>query len=419
MKIPAVVYLSETGSGFGTIRSLAARGIRVIGLNPRVAFTSRSRYFKDERCPSPEKDAQGFIDRLAALGERIGPSALFLSDDLAVFLVSKNRARLESKFLYPYLNDRVLFASLDKSVMYDICVRAGVPAPLSFRASSEKDLAQGERFRFPVVIKPVVSRFTINGAQASKPYLFREIFGFARCIVARDPAKMYERAGKAIAAGLEVLLQEEIQGPQEGLYACSFYVDRQGRVRGISTHRKIRQMPADFGIASLKEIIDCPEIEESTRRFVVESGMRGFGSVEFKWDERDKIFKFIEINPRAIHSILLSCVNDCDFPVMQYADMTGEIPFPKVLKPKTKKGWFHLQGELDYIATYGWDRRSPYYVSAWAWWRSLTSKPMVEAYISWSDPLLSVAYVWRCVVRFAKKWVKNLLRHVFRIRVGR
>ncbi len=412
-RVPALVYPSETGSGFGIIRCLDGQDIFITGLNGRKAFTRFSRRFKSLLCPSPESDGDGetFIEFLLRWGEKNGPAALFIADDLASFLVSKNQARLKKFFYYPYQSDKAVLGGLDKWMMYETARQCAIPVPESILARKPEDLSQlGPEFHWPLVIKPVVSRFVIDGDSATNAYAFRKIFGYARAVRASNRAELERLTAKIFPESIEILIQEEVPGNCDRLYTYNFYVNKKNEISPGSCHRKIRQVPADFGITSVGDCVEAGVMENYTRDFVRAIDFHGMGSIEFKKDAVTGEYKLIEINPRPPHSILHATSSGCNFILAQYLDLVEGRALALTPKPG-RELWFHLEGDLQYLASNCWDKKSPYYVSFFQWFGIFTGKPVVEAFLSRRDWLMNAVYVWRSLSRFLRKFVQNLILH--------
>jgi predicted ATP-grasp superfamily ATP-dependent carboligase len=70
--------------------------------------------------------------------------------------------------------------------------------------------------------------------------------------------------------------------------------------------------------------VDIPELEEITRKILLEIGYYGLSEVEFMLDPRDKHYKLIEINARPWGWHTLAIGAGVDLPYLLYRDMLGE-----------------------------------------------------------------------------------------------
>jgi predicted ATP-grasp superfamily ATP-dependent carboligase len=62
--------------------------------------------------------------------------------------------------------------------------------------------------------------------------------------------------------------------------------------------RKERQYPPFFGVTSYGIRYESEELADKTDAFLRGINYKGFGSLEFKWDDKKGEFIFIEMNPR-------------------------------------------------------------------------------------------------------------------------
>jgi D-aspartate ligase len=89
--------------------------------------------------------------------------------------------------------------------------------------------------------------------------------------------------------------------------------------------RRTRQRPVDFGRSSTYvETIDLPEIEEPSERFLAEIDYYGLVEIEYKLDERDGLFKLLDVNLRTwgYHSVGRRA--GVDFPYLLFRDQIDQ-----------------------------------------------------------------------------------------------
>jgi D-aspartate ligase len=167
--------------------------------------------------------------------------------------------------------------------------------------------------------------------------------------VAANPRELREAHARASAAGLKVLVQELIPGPDHlGVNYNAFRA--RGTVHAECTARKVRLTPPRFGMPSVVLSDDVPEVVEPARAMLAALDLEGFANVEFKRDPRDGIYKFFEINCRHNRSSLLSVRCGLNFPYMAYRyALCGELPRPA--RARTGVYWIHESAELKRSAT--------------------------------------------------------------------
>lgn len=67
-----------------------------------------------------------------------------------------------------------------------------------------------------------------------------------------------------------------------------------------------------------------PAVEAQTARLIERVGLLGYFNAEFKYDERDRTYKFIEVNARIWQQISIGQEIGLHFPMLQYLDLTGQ-----------------------------------------------------------------------------------------------
>jgi predicted ATP-grasp superfamily ATP-dependent carboligase len=103
----------------------------------------------------------------------------------------------------------------------------------------------------------------------------------------------------------------------------------------------MRQHPLDFGNATTyAETIDIPELKQYAERILLAADYNGLCEVEFKMDERDNQYKFLEVNTRTWkwHSI----ANKAETPFLKqfYLYLNGTEITP--VNGFKKTSFFHL-----------------------------------------------------------------------------
>jgi len=109
------------------------------------------------------------------------------------------------------------------------------------------------------------------------------------------------RLATAIGENFEMLLQEYIPGPPTSHYFIDGFVDRDGVCRARFARRRLRMSPPDFGNSTLMVSVPLDDVGQAAEvldALFADIRYRGIFSAEFKRDERDGLFKLIEVNAR-------------------------------------------------------------------------------------------------------------------------
>ncbi len=287
-EVPALVL----GAGItvlGVVRALGRAGISVYAACPPGDYARRSRWYRPAAL-APWDGGPGPLsaERLAALP--LPRAVLIPCSDQAALWVARLPRELRARFPSSTPRSEVFESLVDKASFADLLTEARVPHPFTRRLQSGDDLAALEsRVGQVIFLKPV----------DSQPFFKR--FG-VKAFHVRSRAEAEAHWREAADAGLKLVLQEYVPGPPTAHVFIDGFRDRTGAVRAWFPRRRLRMFPPDFGNSSA--MVSLPRAEakpaiDSLARLLEHVRYRGVFSAEFKWDERDREFKLLEVNPRA------------------------------------------------------------------------------------------------------------------------
>lgn len=305
---PAFV-LGMFETGLGVARSLGVSGIKVYGLDHKKDIGFYSRYIKPVKCPHPVHEPAGFIDFLVdkAKTETFKP-VLFITSDDFLRVVSENRTQLADYFYFNFPSAGLLSQISDKYKQYLLAKQAGIAVPYTvIFDDSVHERTMLENMRFPVIVKAkdvTVWRKKISAVQK----------GF----LATSMDEIIPLMEKMKEKRVEAIIQEVISGPDTNHFKFCGYYDNQSRLMAGFTLQKIRQNPVHFGVGSVVESIDYPQLFETGDTLFRNIGYCGIGSAEFKLDNYDNKLKLVEINPRYWQQNYLSKACGINFPYIDY-----------------------------------------------------------------------------------------------------
>ncbi|MDQ4099836.1 MAG: hypothetical protein M3121_05000 [Chloroflexota bacterium] len=168
---------------------------------------------------------------------------------------------------------------------------------------------------------------------------------------------------RVMQAGIQAMVQSIILGLAANVRTVYIYIAQDGEALAVLTTRKIRQWPIEFGRGSMAESYHDPELAALGLRFFRDIEYRGFGTIEFKRDDRDGKLKVTDLNPRWVKPINLPIDSGINFPLIHYLDLAGETPAPSMTY---KDGVRWLDARSDFL-------------SAWTAWRSGQLSPQAWA----------------------------------------
>jgi predicted ATP-grasp superfamily ATP-dependent carboligase len=180
-----------------------------------------------------------------------------------------------------------------------------------------------------------------------------------------SPRELISAYEEIFPSGIEVIVQSIISTQTGDHFNLRAYLGENGERLGLFTSRKIRQYPVQFGVGTMIESVEEPEVVELGLRFADGVGYRGFASIEFMRDDHDGQFKLIELNPRYASQIIHATDCGVNFPLIQYLDLAGMAVTPQTTY-KTGVTWLSTVGDL----RSGWAHMRAGRLSPWAWIRS-------------------------------------------------
>jgi len=313
--IPAVVLSTHT-VGRAVIRALGMMNVPVIAVYyEKNDMGHVSKYVKDKLlAPHPEKHEEQFISLLVGCAGRFGRGLLLPADDATLSVVSKNKGFLEQYFIVACPEWEIVEKFIDKKHTYALAEKIGVPAPRTLLPESAAEVERyGEAVQFPCLVKPCRS------------HRYFELFK-KKAVRVENVDQMLTAYNQATEAGVEVMLQELIPGNDtQGVNYNSYFWDGEPLVE--FTAQKVRLSPPHFGVPRVVISKDVPEVIEPGRKILTALGFNGYSCTEFKKDERDGIYKLMEVNGRHNRSELLSVRCGINFPWIEYMHLIqGEMP---------------------------------------------------------------------------------------------
>jgi D-aspartate ligase len=344
---PAIVISSFT-MGLGVIRGLGSGGVPVIVAKYDPADMGHvSRHVREVvDVPHPAIEEEAFVRRLVEIGPRYDRGLLVPASDAALVAVSKHKALLEEHYVVAATDWDTTRLLIEKRETYALADSIGVPAPKTLVPRDPDEVERyAESALYPCLVKP------------SQGHLYKARFG-TKMVQVDDPKALIRAYREAADADLEVMLQELIPGPDgNGANYNSYMWDGQPLVE--FTARKVRGSPPDLGSPRVARSELVPEVIEPGRAILRAMNFEGFSCTEFKRDERDGVWKLMEVNGRANLSGSLAVRCGVNFPLLQYEHLMND-EIPKVDRFETGVYWIDLVRDMG--CNVGYARRERYRV---------------------------------------------------------
>lgn len=383
---PAAILMGGAmGNALSVARSLGRSGVTVHVLPD--APSDHSRYAHTIALPpagTPQEAWARFL--LGSASEALRGAVLLSCSDAGLELLIEHREELAGKFVLDISDAQAQRSLLSKLSTYEQARAAGVPTPLFWKAASAEEVRAHEReYVYPLIVKPLYS------------HRFQAVFHdkFFRVTSFEQLLEVYARVREH---DLEVILLEEIPGPDDLLCSYYTYVDAEGVPLCDFTKRIIRRYPKNRGLACYHVTDWNPEARDLGLRLFRHVGLRGVGNVEFKRDVRDGALKVIECNARFTAGNALLVASGYDLALFVYNRLAG-VPQAQLKGRRYTEGlhyWFPGQDLRAFLDLHEEGRLSP------AGWLASLAHRQVLPYWRWDDPAPSAVSTWRFARRAAR-----------------
>lgn len=335
--LTAIVLCSQL-TGLATVRALASQGVEVLALvfDPKDPLLA-SRYPRQVVIVphrTSESDLTELVSRYAA-SMRNKPVLLVTSDARALWL-SRNSEILSQTCRFWSTSHDTVNAIVRKESLYDLAERAGVPVVQWTRCDDLDNVAAwSEHHAGPYLVKPSYGADRPAAAMLQKNR------------VCKDPASLlgFLRSGESSS----FLVQQLLAGGDGEIFDTYGLCDRHGRVRSISTHRRLRQFPPNLGTTTFGEIPADAEAGGDelmiAQTFALLAHVRYHGIFGIEWLRERKTGRYylIDFNARPFTSI--GHLRDCgvNLPWLGYRDLIGDDLSNEPLCPALKhRYWLDL-----------------------------------------------------------------------------
>jgi len=287
---PAIVLGGGASTGLGAIRSLGRAGVTVYHIEEEKTVAKYSKYCKKYFISPRISHNKSKLKRvLLKLQHQIRDTAvLFPAADSYAFLLSDLINELAGFYL-PIAKKEVMEILINKRRFYESLMKKNIPHPSTHFPENIENLRKiGKEISYPIFIKPYISqtfakRFRRKGFVANSEGELLRYLAFLR------------------RESVDVMIQEIIPGPPTNHIFLDGYLDKDSDPKAFFVRRRLRMWPLAFGNSSLCISVQASEmasLKEMLFLYLKSINWRGIFSAEFKKDQRNGVFKLLEINSR-------------------------------------------------------------------------------------------------------------------------
>lgn len=282
-KDPALVIAADA-NGLGAVRGLAAAGIRVraVAAAPDDPVVHSEVPEKVDVLTAKPFDADELLGLL--LADDVPPSVVVPTSDRFVSVLDQNREQLESRHRLAIPPSTVVRRMIDKAEEYEWLHSIGVDLPVTLSRLAESSDQFLRELRLPVIVKP-------------RSFEFYRRLGRKNVVLSSDAER--QRFLDDYGDRLDGLIaQEVIVGPDSNQWVCNATYDAASQRIGSFSFRRLRLSPAHYGVTSLGIAEHNASVKSATDKIAAGIHYHGTMMMEFKYDERDNRYLYLELNPR-------------------------------------------------------------------------------------------------------------------------
>ena len=306
------------------------------------------------------------------------PPVLFYEEDRELLVVSRYRDRLRRYFRFVVPDAELVEDLVDKGRFQALAQRLDLPVPPARLLDPSVDAVPLD-LEFPIALKPIVRR----GDR------WTPIAGSAKALRVDAPAALVTLWPRLAAAGIPVLLQQLIRGPETAIESYHVYAGEHGETVGEFTGRKIRTWPTSHGDSTALEITDAPDVLALGRDLVTRLGLRGVAKFDFKRGPDGRLY-LLEVNPRFTLWHHLGARAGVNIPAQVYGDLVG-LPRASLRQARAGARWCKPWDDVSAARAAG--------VSFFRWLPWALGCDAMRV-VAWDDPMPFIrAVLWRATAR--------------------
>ena len=222
------------------------------------------------------------------------------SDEL-VRLIIENKQKLDKKYVHNYPTLEILNQVLVKDTFYQTFENCEFEIPKTYIypcGKNEKlDEEKIQKLMYPLIVKPG------NNIEYHQ-HKFEGMFKVFKVHSREELGEVIEKIEKS-GYQSNLVIQEFIPGDDCALFDSVFYCSKDKKVQLMTLAQIGLQERNPGGIGNCTVLVNGfnehgydETIVEPLKKFMERIGYQGFAEFDLKYDERDKKYKVLEINPR-------------------------------------------------------------------------------------------------------------------------
>ncbi|MGD0342428.1 MAG: hypothetical protein ABSA76_12060 [Bacteroidales bacterium] len=393
-----IIVLGLYFPGIDIIKYFKKKGFECIGID--CIKESPGLYLKNVKtylCTDPERNSEEFFKFLIQIGNNKSNKPILINtSDKFINSILENTEVLTNHFIFNISMPGITKTLMNKKLLVDYAIKSGIPIPKTICYSDDKSFKNRlDDFIFPCVIRP-----EHGNSWMEEP--LKSVVNQQKLILVNDRYELKKWFNRILPFYRDLIIQEVVTGGDENLIYAVCYIGVDGQLLGHFTGQKLRINPIHFGSATYMKTCSSDDILPFCKKLLIGSGYQGPAGIEFKRDDRDGIYKLIEINTRFGLWDIMGKKVGVDLYEIAYQDLIGAKVTP--CEPINKEyHWLSLSRDLSVIRQYHKEK-----LISWLDWIKSWFKDVYVADLYIDEPrIMYNLYIGKFVRR-----LKKLLVHV-------
>ena len=259
-----------------------------------IGHTANSRIVKFTQVADiDDEEAMMRVLREFAAAHGDGRKFLFGCTDEYAEAIIRHRDELSGDYFCNCSDYRLARKLLFKESFYEMCDAYGLDHPKTLILKNGVSFPDGELpFGFPVIIKP----------SSSILYWRHPFDGMKKVYKAENLAEAKETVDRIFGSGYpdSIIVQDFVPGGDDRMYVLTSYSGCDGKVKRMCLGHVLLEEHSPKARGNHAAIITeyNEPLMTKAKEFLESVGYRGFSNFDIKYDERDGVFRFFEINLR-------------------------------------------------------------------------------------------------------------------------
>lgn len=286
----------------GLIKELIDRGVEVIcaDANP----LSVGLYYCKKGYVIPKGDDPSFIPKILEIAKKERVNAILSGPEEEILQLAKNKSVFLKENIIPLVPEyKSALICFDKFKTYNFFIKNNIPTPKTIFLTKDKNNLELDELDFPVILKPRFGR------------------GSKGIYVANDTEELRFIISK-YCKNSDYLIQEFVKGVE---CTIDVFSDLEGNPLSIVPRKRLA---VESGIVTKSQTFYNEKIINYAYKITRKLKLIGPSNIQCIIDEKDKIPKFTEINPRFGGGSILSIKADPTIIENLIRIVKGEKPIP-------------------------------------------------------------------------------------------